>query len=158
MRSGSAGFTYIGLLVIIALLGLALSVAGEVTRTSVQRERETQLLFVGHEYRHAIARFVRQNHRYPVSLEELVQTDTGGPVPAHYLRRAYPDPMTGATDWTLLPAPGDGFMGIASRSEKVPLKKTGFDLSDEQFENAETYADWIFSFDPRARISVRPTP
>jgi type II secretory pathway pseudopilin PulG len=156
MRNGSAGFTYIGLLVVIALIGLALSVAGEVTRTSVRREKEAQLLFVGHEYRHAIVRFVRQNHRYPLSLEELLQTETGGPAPAHFLRRIYPDPMTGKADWTLVPAAGEGFSGVASTSMQVPLKKTGFDLPDEPFENAETYADWVFVFDPRARPAVRP--
>ena len=156
MRSGSAGFTYIGLLLIIVLLGLVLSVAGEVTRTSVKREHEAQLLFVGHEYRHAISRFLRQNHRYPESLDELLQTDTGGPVAAHFLRRIYPDPMTGKPDWTLIPAAGGGFMGVASTSKEPPLKTHGFDMSDELFADAESYADWTFVADSRGRLPIRP--
>ncbi|HEX4152452.1 MAG TPA: type II secretion system protein [Steroidobacteraceae bacterium] len=156
MRSGRAerGFTYIGLLVAIALIGFALAVAGQVTRTTMKREREVELLFIGHEYRHAIARFFRQNHRYPLTLEELVTVDTGGTTPQHYLRRLYRDPMTRAVDWTLLPAPGQGIMGIASSSNKAPLKSAGFDVTDESFEQAQTYADWIFLYDPRGRVGV----
>ena len=162
MPSGSArpcrcakqsGFTYIGLLVAVALIGFALAVGGEVTRTAMKREREAELLFIGHEYRHAIARFFRQNHRYPVTLDELVSVDTGGETPQHYLRRLYRDPMTRAVDWALLPAPGQGIAGIASASTEAPLKHAGFDLADESFESAETYADWIFLYDPRMRVA-----
>ena len=156
MRSGSVqgGFTYIGLLVVIALIGFALAVAGQVTRTTMKREREVELLFIGHEYRHAIARFFRQNHRYPLTLEELVSVDTGSATPQHYLRHLYRDPMTRAADWTLFPAPGQGIMGIASSSSEAPLKHAGFDLPDESFEQAETYADWIFLYDPRGRAGL----
>ncbi len=149
-----AGFTYVGLLVLVALIGIVLASVGQVTKTVMQRERETELLFIGREYRHAIARFFRQNHRFPLTLEELVTVETGGPTPQHYLRRLYRDPMTHAVDWTLIPAPGQGIMGIASSSQRAPLKRAGFDVADESFEKAETYADWMFLFDPRAMLML----
>ena len=160
MRSGrgaQAGFTYIGVLVLVVLIGLMLSIAGQVARSTAQRERETELLFIGHQYREAIGRFVRGTHRYPMTLEELVQFEGAGPAPDHYLRRLYPDPMTRQTDWTLIPAPGVGFMGVASSSKQIPLKQAGFDDVDVDFDKAETYADWLFVYNPRPRsLSLRP--
>ena len=147
-RTGQRGFTYIGLLALIALIGYFLAVAGQVVATSAQRERETELLFVGHEYRHAIGRFFRQNHRYPQTLDELVSAGDAGPLPAHFLRRPYPDPMTGSSDWTLVAAPGSGIMGIASTSTRAPLKQAGFDDEDIDFDAADSYTKWVFSYDP----------
>ena len=150
-RCGAAGnqrgFTYIGLLATIVLIGYFLAVAGQVVATSAQRERETELLFIGHEYRNAIGRYFRQNHRYPQTLEELVKADDNGPLPAHFLRRLYRDPMTRDTDWVLIPAPGGGFMGVNSASTKQPLKQAGFDDEDFGFDGADSYTKWTFIYD-----------
>jgi type II secretory pathway pseudopilin PulG len=151
MRSGERGFTYIGLLVLIMLIGFMLAAAGQVAATTAKREREKELLFVGHQYREAIARFMQQNHRYPQELTELLEFSYGGPAPAHYLRRLYPDPMTRAADWILVPAPGGGIMGIASSSAAAPLKRANFDDVDQEFEGAESYSDWMFVFRNRLR-------
>jgi type II secretory pathway pseudopilin PulG len=153
-----AGFTYLGLLALIALIGYLLAVAGEISATTEQREREKQLLFVGHEYRNAIGRFFRQNHHFPQTLEELLQFENSGPQPAHYLRRLYPDPMTRGTDWVLFPAPGQGIMGVASASTKIPLKRAGFDDEDFGFDVAETYANWVFLYDPRSALLRKLSP
>ena len=142
-----AGFTYIGLLALIVLIGILLAAAGEVASTSAQRERETELIFIGHQYRDAIGRYLNLNHRYPQTLQELVQEENAGPVPAHYLRRLYVDPMTRSADWVLVPAPDGGIMGVASVSAKTPIKTGGFDDLDD-FKDAKTYADWTFAFDP----------
>jgi type II secretory pathway pseudopilin PulG len=144
------GFTYIGLLVMIVLIGLMLAATGEVAGTAAQRERERELLFIGHQYRDAIARFYHQNHRYPQELAELIESATSGPQSAHFLRRLYADPMTGATDWVLLPSLGGGIMGVASASTRAPLKRAGFDEVDVDFQDAETYAGWTFVYDPLA--------
>jgi type II secretory pathway pseudopilin PulG len=136
---------------LIVLIGYLLSVAGEVARTASQREREKELLFVGHAYRSAIGRYFRDNRHYPQTLAELVEFATAGPKPAHYLRRLYPDPMTHGADWVLVPALGGGIMGVASSSTLVPFKRAGFDAVDAGFEDAATYADWIFIFNPQAR-------
>lgn len=146
------GFTYIGLLATIVLIGYFLAVAGQVVATSAQRERETELLFIGHEYRNAIGRFFRQNHRYPLTLEELVKADDNTPLPAHFLRRLYRDPMTRDTDWELIPAPGSGFMGVHSVSTKEPIKQAGFDDEDFGFDGADSYTKWTFIFDPNASL------
>jgi type II secretory pathway pseudopilin PulG len=149
--ASEGGFTYIGLLVLIALIGFALSVVGQVAATTAQREREKQLLWVGHAYRDAIRHYVMQHAHYPPALAELVESPTASGQPAHYLRHLYPDPMTQGADWVLVPALDGGIMGIASSSTKAPIKRAGFDDADMGFGDAETYADWMFVFDSRRR-------
>ena len=145
-RRGAAGFTYIGLLALILLIGVLLSAAGEVASTAAQRERETQLLWVGHEYRAAIGRYWSSRRSYPQTLQELLGAAPDAPVPIRYLRQLYPDPMTNAVDWVLLPAPNGGIMGVASSSKRAPLKTGNFDEVDRDFADAKAYSDWQFRF------------
>jgi type II secretory pathway pseudopilin PulG len=147
-RRSAAGFTYIGLLVVIVLIGLALASAGEVAATTAQRERETQLLWAGHEYRAAIARYWSRKRAYPPTLQDLLGSAPDDPLQVHFLRRLYPDPMTNAVDWVLVPAPNGGIMGVASSSKRAPRKTSNFDAADQDFANASSYGDWQFTFRP----------
>lgn len=147
-RHGALGFTYIGLLVLLVLIGLALGAAGEVAATAAQRDREAQLLWVGHQYRAAIGRYWMRTRTYPQALEELLGDAPDALVQVRYLRRLYPDPMTNAVDWVLLPGPNGGIMGVASSSKKAPLKTARFDDVDQSFSDATAYSDWQFTFLP----------
>jgi type II secretory pathway pseudopilin PulG len=148
-RERQAGFTYIGLLLAVVLLGLALSALGTVWRTTAQREREKELLFIGREFQGAIAAYYEAGGRqFPQDLTDLLE-DKRWPEPRHFLRRMYADPMTGQADWTLIRAESLGIIGIASTSAGVPLKKSGFEPEEEAFNDAETYQDWKFVFTPR---------
>lgn len=154
-RCTPRGFTYVGLLVLLVLIGLMLAAAGEVAATAARRERETQLLWVGHEYRAAIGRYWSQRRAYPRSLQELLG-EPDAPVQVRYLRSLYPDPMTNAADWQLVPAPNGGIMGVASRSKRAPLKTGNFDEADVAFAAASAYGDWQFTFQPN--VFRRKTP
>lgn len=145
-RRGAAGFTYIGLLALILLIGILLSAAGQVASTAARRERETQLLWVGHEYRAAIGRYWGLKRAYPQALQDLLGAAPDAPVQVRFLRKLYPDPMTSAVDWVLLPAPGGGIMGVASSSKRAPLKTGNFDEADQDFADAKAYGDWQFKF------------
>jgi len=144
-RRSAGGFTYIGLLAVVVVIGILLSAAGEVAAMAAQRERETQLLWVGRQYRAAIGRYWRQKRVYPQALEDLLGTEPDSPLKVRYIRRLYRDPMTNAVDWELVPAPNGGIMGIASSSKRAPLK-THFDEVEPDFENASSYSDWKFTF------------
>lgn len=148
-RRRDAGFTYVGLLVLLVLIGLALAAAGEVAATAAQREREAQLLWVGHEYRAAIARYWGRRRAYPQKLQELLGAAPDAPVQVRYLRRLYADPMTNAVDWVLIPAPNGGIMGVTSSSKRAPLKTGNFDPADYDFADATTYGDWQFTYPSR---------
>ena len=149
-RRSDGGFTYLGLLALIVLIGIMLAAAGEVAATAAQRERETQLLWVGHEYRAAIGRYWSRKRAYPQSLQELLGAAPDAPVQVRYLRRLYPDPMTNAVDWVLVPAPRGGIMGVMSSSKRAPLKTGHFDEGDQPFADASAYSDWQFMFLPGA--------
>ena len=147
-RGRASGFTYLGLLILVALIGIMLAAAGEVAATDARRDREAELLWVGHEYRMAIGRYWNQNRKYPQALEELLGSAPDAPIQVRYLRHLYPDPMTNAVDWVLVPAPNGGIMGVASSSPRAPLKTDHFDVPDQAFKDAGAYSDWQFSFLP----------
>ena len=132
----------------VVLLGLALSAIGTVWRTAAQREREKELLFIGHEFETAIAAYFQAGGRQmPQELSDLIE-DKRWPKPRHFLRRLYADPMTGQADWTIIRTE-IGIGGIASSSAGIPIKKYGFRVDEESFADAETYQDWKFVFTPR---------
>ncbi len=140
------GFSYIGLLLAVAAIGLALSGAAELWSHSNQREKERELLFAGRQFREAIERYHARTpgpeRSYPHKLEDLLE-DKRYPTVQRYLRRIYRDPMTRKADWGLVEAPGGGIMGVYSKAPGAPVKQKGF-LPTEPFEGSVSYSDWKF--------------
>ena len=54
-----AGFTLLGLLFVVAGLGVAMAAVGTAWETRARREKEAELLFVGEQYAQAIAGYQR---------------------------------------------------------------------------------------------------
>lgn len=146
------GFTYLALLIAVAVGGGVLAAIGELTSHAQQREKEAELLFTGHQYREAIAAYYERApggaKRFPQKLEDLLE-DKRHPTPQRYLRKLYADPVRGKADWGLVEAPGGGIMGVYSLSEAPPVKSGGFSQPDESFTDALRYADWKFFYTPR---------
>jgi type II secretory pathway pseudopilin PulG len=141
------GYTYIGLLLFVATLGIGLTVVAQVWQTAQKRDREEELLFIGDQMRHAIALYLANGSSYPASLEDLVQ-DRRFPEGRRYLRKIYRDPFTGLAQWGLVKPDGKFITGVFSLQEGEPFKKTGFRLADQAFEGRKRYSDWIFSPGP----------
>jgi type II secretory pathway pseudopilin PulG len=154
-KSAQSGFTYLYMLMLIALIGMGLAAAGTLWRTDVQRAREAELLFVGAQYRQAIRSYYELDPaqpRLPQSFDELLE-DNRRPDIVRHLRRAYRDPLTGE-ELILIRAPdSQGIVGVASRVTGRPFKRAGFQLEDEAFTGASRYAEWRFVFSP----PVQPT-
>lgn len=159
---GQGGFTYLGLLLAVALLGAGLAATGSLWSAQAQRERESELLFAGDQIRQAIKRYYEeaplgQPNRFPQRLDDLL-LDRRWPTLRRHLRRVYLDPATGA-DWALVPAPGGGILGVHSRSTAVPFRRTGFGRLDAGFEDAATLADWRFVYrvaEPEGTAAMQP--
>jgi len=151
MRAGESGFTYLGLLTVVAVAGVALAATGVLWQTEAKREKERELLFVGNQYRRAIEQYHTRTpgavKAFPKTLEELVR-DTRQPVPLSHLRRIYADPMTGRADWVLISGAGGGIVGVHSRSQAKPLKQRGFRGRDTNFADKERYEEWAFVYSP----------
>ena len=141
------GFTYLTALFILAIMAGGLALAGEVWQTSAMREREAELLDVGNEYRKAVERYYLSGpqRQYPRELSDLLK-DPRQPGTVRYLRRLYPDPVTGKDEWGVVKAPDGGIAGVYSLSEAAPLKVAGFAVRDASFEGKKRYADWQFAF------------
>ena len=142
-----AGFTYIGLLILIALLGIGLAFAGQVWHTAATREKERELLFIGTEFQRALALYAARHanlpDRYPKALEDLVEDRSQNP-PQRYLRRIYLDPLTGNTQWGLERDARRGIVAVYSLAVGTPLKQAGFPSRFAEFADATSYAGWKF--------------
>src|SRR5262245_27635222 len=152
MRTGSRtpanqqGVTYLGVLFIVVLMGLMLASIGEIWATAGKRERERQLLWVGTQYATALRSYYSSSPglaQFPTNLEDL-QVDKRFPQTQRHLRRMYPDPITGSTDWGLVRTIDGRISGVYSQSKERPIKQSGFPTRWEKFENMESYADWQF--------------
>lgn len=155
MVRSTRGFTYLGALLALAFLGAGAARLGEHWELAAQRERETELLHVGREYRAAIERYYGAGAaRYPRSLDELL-ADPRHPGAVRHLRRRYSDPITGSVEWGTVRAPDGGIAGVHSLSERRPLKRSGFGPEAQGFETAQRYADWKFTFLPASRPEPR---
>ncbi|MFP5410786.1 MAG: type II secretion system protein [Gammaproteobacteria bacterium] len=160
--SGERGFSLIGLLFVVAGLGVGMAALGTMWHTAAQREKERDLLFVGDQYARAIESFwniplpVGTPRRLPKTVAELL-TDPRFPDTVRHLRRAWPDPMTGG-EWVLLKGGDGGITGVASASEATPFKRANFPLRYAGFESAQRYRDWEFGFDAEKAAAAAAPP
>ena len=144
------GFTYLGLLFAVVIASTALAAAGTLWSSSTKRDREAELLFVGDQFRDAIAAYhdktpAGQAPRFPATLDDLLD-DKRWPTTRRHLRRVFVDPMTRSRDWGVIPGAGGGVMGVFSKSPEAPIKHAGFPKGDEQFAEARDYRDWKFAY------------
>ncbi len=163
MRSGKpaqSGFTYLFVLMLVALVGMGLAAAGMLWDTESRRAREAELLFVGEQYRLAIRSYYElepAQPRLPRSIDDLLE-DNRRPDVVRHLRRAYRDPMTGG-EFVLIASPdGQGIVGVYSPATERPFKTAGFSPANEAFSGAASYADWRFVFTPPVPPSPQPQP
>jgi type II secretory pathway pseudopilin PulG len=141
------GLVLLALLIMLVLVGIGALGAAEVWATSLKREREAELLFIGEQYRRAIADYWKMSpgrRVYPPSVEVLL-TDNRFPNPVHHLRREYRDPMTETGEFEVLKQ-ANALIGVHSLSEDAPIKRAGFASWYKQFEQAEHYSQWQFVF------------
>ena len=98
-------------------MGVTLALTGVTWQTVVQREKETDLLFVGGEFRRAIQKYYADHGLYPRQLADLLK-DPSFPGTRRYLRKIYFDPITGKKEWGVLRTPDGSIMGIFSTSDE----------------------------------------
>ncbi len=143
------GFAYLWTLMLIGFMGVGLSLGSHLYQISVQREKESRLLFIGRQFRLAIERYKSSGpenakDQYPATLDDLLK-DPRYPNTVRHLRKLYRDPMTGKTEWATVVLQGR-IVGVHSLSEQKPIKQDNFEASDAGFRNKEKYADWVFTY------------
>jgi type II secretory pathway pseudopilin PulG len=142
------GVTYLALLLAVALVSGVLAASAQLWSTVQRREREAQLLWVGEQYRRALAAYAAAGDgRYPQRLEDLIE-DPRSAAKRRHLRRLYQDPVTRSADWALLRDERGGIVALHSRSLAAPLKTGGFAPAQADFAGARRHADWVFAAAP----------
>lgn len=143
-----AGFSYMGILVLMVLMGVSMAGVGLVWHIQLQREKELQLLFIGTSYRKAIGRYYANSPsglgEYPPTLEALL-LDERKVSPKRHIRKIYNDPIGKQDDWVLI-TQNNRIVGIHSQSKLKPLKTINFPQVYEFFSKAKTYQDWKFVY------------
>jgi type II secretory pathway pseudopilin PulG len=144
-----AGFTYVGLVVFVAILGMVgaatLKVDGLLRRAAAEQE----LLEIGAVYSAALRSYAAATPRgfppVPPTLQDLLK-DPRFPGTRRHLRKLFVDPITGGTEWGIVYL-GDktGVLAIHSLSQARPLKVANFDARFPGFENREHLSEWKFS-------------
>jgi type II secretory pathway pseudopilin PulG len=156
------GFTYIALLIAVAIMGVWLAASANFLHLRMQRDKEQELLYIGHQFRQAIERYANSGagnaRRLPLRLEDLL-LDERFPEKRRHLRRIYLDPMTGQAEWGLVRLADGQIIGVHSLSRDAPVKKAGFDLPDVDFTARSSYSQWVFlaAVKPGSTLKA-PTP
>lgn len=145
------GLTYLALIFAVAILSFAAASTCELWSTLQKRDKERELLIVGDQFREAIGRYYESSpggaKKYPYNFDDLLK-DNRHLVPHRHLRKLYPDPITGKTEWGIVQAPAGGIMGIYSLSEEKPIKNANFELKHSEFEAKKKYSEWKFLYSP----------
>jgi len=153
------GFTYIAVLIAVAVSGALLAAGSVVWSQQAQRERERELLLIGKEYQRAIGLYYERTpgaiKRYPENLDDLLRDDRYLSM-QRYLRKVYRDPLTGKPEWGLVQAPTGGIMGVHSLSNGRPIKTGGFDDAGRDLDGKTRYSDWQFVYTPPLSTGTLP--
>lgn len=108
-RAPSQGFTYVGLLVGIALISVGLLAASEVWVTHARRQKAQELEWIGHQFVLALGSYYESSPGsvkvYPLALSDLLE-DRRFLTMRRHLRRIYRNPYTAEADWQPIIAGG----------------------------------------------------
>jgi len=162
MRSGDAravvragrrdgGFTYLGLVILVTVIGLVGAATLKVDSLLRRAAAEAELLEIGAAFGEALRTYAEATPKgqpaQPPSLRELLK-DPRSPAVRRHLRKIFVDPLTGKAEWGIVWAdPGNrtGVLAVYSLSQARPLKVANFDARYPNFENKEHISDWKFA-------------
>ena len=164
MRIGAArrarGFTYIGLLILMAIIAIAATASIQLGSVTQRRHAERELLFLGTQFRAALTSYALASApnqpRFPRSLEHLLR-DPRVPGLRRHLRRVPIDPLTGKDEWGIVRSADGYIVGIHSLSDAAPIQHGNFDAEFAEFAQASSYRQWVFKPAAQAAVPRRPT-
>lgn len=121
---GQRGYILLSIMLLVTLMLLTLSIELPRISQQIKREKEEELIHRGNEYRIAIRKFFRKFGRYPLSIDQLENTNN-----MRFLRKRYKDPFTGKDDWRLL-HPGEVQVNALNQTQAAPGQPTGQGISN----------------------------
>lgn len=151
--SRQRGFTYLGLLILVAIIGIASAATLQVGSALQRRAAEEELLEIGAELRNALISYGNATpagqKRAPASIQDLLK-DPRYPGIKRHLRKLYADPLTGKEEWGIVEAiDGGGIVGFFSLANAQPIKIDNFDPVFHDFAGKSSYQEWRFLVAPQ---------
>jgi len=149
MKRGQQGFTYLSLVILLAIMGLVGAAALKVESLLARAAAEQELLEIGAAFSAALDSYAAATPQgkptQPPTLQDLLK-DNRFPTIRRHLRKIFVDPISGKAEWGITYV-GDkvGVIGVYSLSQAQPLKLANFDERFQNFENKTHYADWKFT-------------
>jgi type II secretory pathway pseudopilin PulG len=148
MKRRQQGFTYLSLVILLAIMGLVGAAALKVDALLARAAAEQELLEAGAAFSAALDSYAAATPQgkppQPPTLQDLLK-DTRFPGVKRHLRKIFVDPISGKAEWGITYL-GDkvGVIGVYSLSQAQPLKLANFDARFQNFENKTHYAEWKF--------------
>ena len=158
-----AGFTYLGLIIFVTIIGLVGAATLKIGALLQRAAAEEELLDIGAAFGAALDSYAAATPQgaspYPPSLKELLK-DPRVPGVRRHLRKIFVDPLTGKAEWGIVYL-GEGTTGVIavhSLSTAKPLKVGNFDSRFAGLDNADTISAWRFKArDPNlAQLAAQP--
>jgi hypothetical protein len=88
-RRAESGYALILIMFFLAMLILLMTEAAPTVLSSIQREKETEMVWRGKQYTRGVRMYYLKMNRFPTSLDDLTKPKTG----IRFMRQAYKDPM-----------------------------------------------------------------
>jgi general secretion pathway protein G len=123
--SHSKGFTLLELMIVMAIMGILITIAQPSLKQSIVRAREAVLKEDLFQMREAIDQYYADNGKYPPALNDLINPQERS---KSYLREIPKDPFTGAADWITVAAEGEdsGVFDVHSASPLLALDGSAY--------------------------------
>jgi len=146
------GFTYLGLLILLAVLALVGAMGVKLGAVSRRHAAEQALLETGAAFSAALRSYARATPAgqpvAPKTLRDLLR-DPRYPGQVRHLRKVFIDPLTGRSEWGVVEDPEEGgITAVYSLASGKPIKLTGFDSRFIDFDGKQAYNDWRFARPP----------
>ena len=123
--AGERGFTLLELITVVSLIAILTAIALPNYKAAIIQAKEAVLREDLFQFRDRIDQYYADKGKYPESLEALLEQG--------YLRTIPADPMTGAPDWTVVPAEPDpddpdltGIYDVKSSAAGISLAGTPY--------------------------------
>lgn len=119
------GFTLLELMIVLAIMGILITIAQPNLKNSIVRAKEAVLREDLFQMREAIDQYYADNGKYPAQLADLVSTSDKA---RSYLREIPRDPLTGSADWVTVALEGEdgGVFDVHSASPRVAFDGTAY--------------------------------
>lgn len=139
-RNSQGGYTYVTALAFLVTTTLAAQVTFMPSGNVAKRALEEEIIFQGRAYRDAIKSYWEYDEPiYPRNLDDLLTDPRASEI--RHLRRLY-----AIDNWNIVFNADGTVQGVVPRREGIPLKQGNFAVDIEEFEGAQSYAEWEFVF------------